>query len=78
MTAKKVLGYTFHEMDELDWSGFAGAEEGSLICYENDMCLILSPSGVIHEMTDGENDEDTGGQIDWTPSGNGWVSEKME
>ncbi|RJQ30327.1 hypothetical protein C4565_00655 [Candidatus Parcubacteria bacterium] len=67
LKTRKVLGYTFREFDECDKDAYCGAEKGSLICYENGMCLILSPDGTISEMQYGPDGEDEG-QIDWTPN----------
>lgn len=39
----KVLGHVFTTMDESDYEGFAGAEDGCKICYLDDQVLILSP-----------------------------------
>lgn|ERR1044072_2786303 len=43
--AKEIrrFGHTFKPMSGNDWDGFAGADEGSFICYTDDAVLILSP-----------------------------------
>lgn len=46
---KRVLGHDFVPFSEQDWCGWAGAEEGSLICHCGDTVLILSPDGTIEE-----------------------------
>ena len=48
---KIILGHKFVPMSEDDWEGFAGAEEGTLICWAPDeqTCLLLAPDGSIHE-----------------------------
>lgn len=47
---KIVLGHKFRPFYQLDWQGYAGADEGSYICYiEPDVTLILSPNGSIQE-----------------------------
>lgn len=52
-----VLGYKFRPMTKHDWEGFAGAEEGTLICNDpSDRVLLWHPgTEVLSEvMSDGE------------------------
>ena len=60
----KVLGHDFAPMTELDWYGFAGAPEGTLIAHtaEGTPLLYDPATGVVSEMLE------DGGQIDWTPT----------
>lgn len=46
---KQVLGHNFVPFTDSDWQGWAGAEEGSLICHSDGAVLILSPDGTIEE-----------------------------
>lgn len=39
----KLFGLTFKPMVEMDFNAFAGADEGSFICYEDDNVYVLSP-----------------------------------
>ena len=45
MTTKVVLGHTFTEMQPADAEIFAGAEDGTLICYTGGTVLLLCPDG---------------------------------
>lgn len=48
----RKLGHTFVPFKENDWYGFAGAAEGSMICYTEDCVLVLSPDGTVEEISD--------------------------
>ena len=50
----RLLGHEFKPMSRSDWDGFAGADEGSLICSCSDgTVLIWSPvSNTVSEMLD--------------------------
>lgn len=39
----KLFGLTFKPMEENDYIGLAGADEGSFICYAEDDTYVLSP-----------------------------------
>jgi len=63
-----ILGHVFKPMTKQDWYAFAGADEGSMICYPIDtVTLIYSPkTGIVTEITpdpDGERVE-----FEWSPS----------
>lgn len=59
---KKALGHKFNPMSEGDWDAFAGADEGTLICYLDEITLLLTPEGSIVAV----NYED-GTETIWTP-----------
>jgi hypothetical protein len=42
-----VVRSKFREMTRQDWSGYAGADEGTLICETENLTLLASPSGLI-------------------------------
>lgn len=49
----RIVGHTFTPFDDNDWEIFAGAAEGSYICYlEDDTTLIWDPAAEqLSEMT---------------------------
>jgi hypothetical protein len=57
----ELLGYRFEPMDDNDWQTFAGADEGTLICYlDNGTALLLSPDGELNEV------RPDGSEFTWT------------
>lgn len=61
------FGYEFKPMDERDWECFAGADEGTLICYPTkNLTLLLAPSGTLSELITTDDGDCT--QTDWTPT----------
>jgi hypothetical protein len=61
-----VLGHLFRPMTQDDWDCFAGADEGSKICYTEEATMILNPDGSVSEIrSTGDGIQST--QIDWKP-----------
>lgn len=61
----KIFGHEFVPMSQSDWDAFAGADDGSLICYPSDgTVLIYSP----HAKDLSEIYEDNGATVQrrWT------------
>lgn len=56
---KRVLGHDFRPMTQLDWCTFAGADEGTLICEYEDTTLLLTPGGLIVEVSE------DGREVEW-------------
>ncbi len=46
-STKRVLGHDFRPMTPSEWQGFAGADEGTLICVHDDV-VLLHPRGSDH------------------------------
>lgn len=57
---KIVLGHKFTEMTSADFRGFAGADEGTMICYLEGSTLFLCPDGQLVEV------DDEGTETVWT------------
>lgn len=65
-TTRKLMGLVFSPMTDNDWDAFAGANEGSLICYcdDEETVLIYDPNEeTITEMLFNEEDVDTNTRI---------------
>ena len=62
----KILGQTFRPMNRMDWDTFAGAAEGSLICFcedETTVLLYYPAIGTVSEVTQKEDGDSV--QRDW-------------
>ncbi len=63
-----LLGHTFAPFDDNDWETFAGAEEGSYICYVGDdkTVLIWNPATKLLSEMDYSDESWICSQRDWT------------
>lgn len=67
----KILGYEFHEMTNDDWMGYAGAEQGTLICHVEDgdvgFDLLWDPANkTLSEIYTDADRKNGFNQRDWT------------
>lgn len=53
-----VFGLKFVPMDDFDWDTFAGAEEGTLICYVGETVLLYDPAAqtITESLPDGSGE----------------------